>query len=243
MPPPSTVTQTVTITEGGSGPYYPTTTLGYPITSKYITTVDGTVTSVNYDGESKSRVWVYPTGTGNKKHCTVATYENDIVIDVNIVDIMIIIIDGFHVTKTATVTDSITYTPTPPIQATTTSPHSTETDNSYGEIHHVTVGDKGLNVYSPNQIDANVGDIIRFKFLARNHTVTQSNFNTPATSTVVSILASINSIPPTQPMSPVISLSTQTNQSGFTVLKKIQNPIANLVWFLVSIPLVDSMLS
>ncbi|THV52229.1 hypothetical protein BGAL_0085g00190 [Botrytis galanthina] len=177
--PPSTVTQTVTITEGGSGPYYPTTTLSYPITSKYITTADGTVTSVNYDGESQSTVWVYPTGTGNKKHCTVATYENDIVIDVNIVDITIIIIDGFHVTKTATVTDSITYTPAPPIQATTTSPHSTETDNSYGEIHHVTVGDKGLNVYSPNQIDANVGDIIRFKFLARNHTVTQSNFNTP----------------------------------------------------------------
>ncbi|KAF5875720.1 uncharacterized protein Bfra_011483 [Botrytis fragariae] len=177
--PPSTVTQTVTITERASGPYCPTTTAGYLITSNYVTTADGTVTSVNYDGESKSTIWVYPTGTGNEKHCTVATYENDIVIDVNIVDITIIIIDGFHVTNTVTVTDNITYTPTPPIQTTTTSPHSTETDNSYGEIHHVTVGDKGLNVYSPNQINAKVGDIIRFKFLARNHTVTQSNFNTP----------------------------------------------------------------
>ncbi|KAF7867070.1 uncharacterized protein EAF02_009856 [Botrytis sinoallii] len=95
------------------------------------------------------------------KNCTVAIYENDIVIDVNVVDITIIIIDGFHVTKTVTITDSITYTPTPPIQTTTTSPHSTETGISNGEIHHVTVGDKGLKIYSPNQINAN------------------SNFNTP----------------------------------------------------------------
>ncbi|KAF7957308.1 hypothetical protein EAE96_002894 [Botrytis aclada] len=177
--PPSTVTQTVTVTERGSGPNYPTTTAEYPNTSKYVTTADGTVTSINYDGESKSTVWIYPTGTGNEKHCTVATYENNMVIDVNFVDITIIIIDGFHVTKSVTLTNSATYTPTPPIQTTTTPPHSTETGNSYGEIHHVTVGDKGLNVYSPNQINANVGDIIRFKFLARNHTVTQSDFNTP----------------------------------------------------------------
>ncbi|TGO89947.1 hypothetical protein BPOR_0086g00170 [Botrytis porri] len=161
--PSSTVIQTVTMIEENSGPYYPT------ITSKYVTTVDGTVTSVNYDGESKSTVWVYPSGTGNEKHYTVATYENDIVIDVNNVDITIIIVDGFFVT----------HTPTLPIQTTTTPPYSTETSKTYGEIHDVTVGDKGLNNYSPNQINANVGDIIRFRFLARNHIVTQSNFNTP----------------------------------------------------------------
>ncbi|KAM0137334.1 hypothetical protein ACHAP3_004141 [Botrytis cinerea] len=176
---PSIVTKTVTITERGPGPNYPTTTAGYPITSEYVTTADGTITSVNYDGESKSTIWVYPTGTGNERHCTVATYENDIVIDVNIVDITVIVIDGFQVTKTVTVTDSVTYTPTPPIQTTTTPSYSTGTDESYGKIHHVTVGDKGLNVYSPDQINANIGDIIQFGFLARNHTVTQSNFKTP----------------------------------------------------------------
>ncbi|TEY81161.1 hypothetical protein BOTCAL_0034g00250 [Botryotinia calthae] len=149
------------------GPYYPTTTVGYPIISKYVTTADGTITSVNHDGESKSTICVYPTGTGNERHCTVATYENDIVIDVNIVHITIIVIDGFQVTKTVTVTDSIIYTPTPPIQTMTTPPCSTGTGESYGKIHHVTVGDKGLNVYSPNQINANIGDIIRFEFLAR----------------------------------------------------------------------------
>ncbi|CAD6439213.1 e62a7027-20c5-45de-9890-802a0de5c1fa [Sclerotinia trifoliorum] len=186
---PSIVTETITVTEGGSSgyqtdPIYPTTTAGYPMSSEYITTAQGTVTSVKYDGESQSTVWVYPTGTGNKKHCTVATYENNIVIDVNIVDITIIIIDGFLFTETVTLTESATYTPTPPpMQSTTTAPYSTGTgtDKPNAKIHNVTIGDKGLNIYSPNQINANIGDTIRFQFLAKNHTVTQSDFNTPCT--------------------------------------------------------------
>ncbi|KAJ8064236.1 hypothetical protein OCU04_006583 [Sclerotinia nivalis] len=185
--PPSTITETVTVAERRSGgyqtdPIYPTTTAGYPVRSDYVTTAQGTVTSVKYDGVSKSTVWVYPTGTGNKKHCTVATYEDNVVINVNIVDITTVIIDGFLFTETVTAIESVTYTPTPPpIQSTTTPPYSTETDKPYSKVHYVTVGDKGLNIYSPNQIDANVGDIIHFKFLARNHTVTQSDFNTPCT--------------------------------------------------------------
>ncbi|KAA8573274.1 hypothetical protein EYC84_003765 [Monilinia fructicola] len=185
--PPSTVTQTVTITEGGSGghhPFYPTTTANYPVTSDYVTTADGIVTSVIYDDESRSTVYIYPTGTGDTKHCTVATYENNIVIDVNIVDITIIIINGETSTKTVTVTDTATYTPTPPpIMSTTTPPHGTGTGTgkTHGKVHHVTVGAQGKNIYSPNQVNANVGDIIRFNFLARNHTVTQSDFNTPCT--------------------------------------------------------------
>ncbi|KAF7875287.1 hypothetical protein EAF04_002459 [Stromatinia cepivora] len=184
--PPSTVTETVTATERRSGgyqtdPIYPTTTVGHPIRSEYVTTAQGTVTSVKYDGESKSTVWVYPTGTGNKKHCTVATYEDNVVINVNIVDIKVVIINGFLFTETVTAIENVTYTPTPPPIQSTTTPYSTETGKSNAKVHHVTVGDKGLNIYSPNQIDANVGDIIRFKFLARNHTVTQSGFNTPCT--------------------------------------------------------------
>ncbi|KAB8290008.1 hypothetical protein EYC80_010334 [Monilinia laxa] len=183
--PPSTITQTVTITEGGSSgyhPVYPTTTADHPVTSDYVTTADGIVTSVIYDGGSRSTVYVYPTGTGDKKHCTVATYENNIVIDVNIVDITIIIINGETSTKTVTVTDTATYTPTPPpIKSTTTPSYSTGTSKPHGKVHYVTVGAQGKNIYSPNQVNANVGDIIRFSFLARNHTVTQSNFNNPCT--------------------------------------------------------------
>ncbi|KAI9646480.1 hypothetical protein NHQ30_004473 [Ciborinia camelliae] len=180
--PPSTVTQTITITEGGSGGVYPTTTSYNPVGSFYVTTAGGTVTSVVYDGGSTSTVYVYPTGSGNKKHCTVATYENNVVIEVNIVDISITIINGETTIETVTVTDSVTSTPTPPpIMSTTTPPYSTGTGGSHRKVHHVTVGAQGKNIYSPNQVDANVGDIIRFNFLARNHTVTQSDFNTPCT--------------------------------------------------------------
>ena len=34
-------------------------------------------------------------------------------------------------------------------------------------------------VYSPNTINAAVGDYVQFNFLSQNHTVTQSNFATP----------------------------------------------------------------
>lgn len=184
--PPSTVTQTVTVTEGGSGGYqtdppFPTTRAGYPVISDYITTAQGTVTSVKYDDASKSTVWVYPIPTDKTKHCTVASYDGD-VINVNIVDITIIIIDGHRTTSTSTASDSVTYTPTPPpTKSRTTPPYSTGTGSTYGEIHHVTVGAKGQNLYYPNQVNANLGDIIRFNFLAKNHTVTQSDFNTPCT--------------------------------------------------------------
>lgn len=189
--PPSTVTKTVTVTEGGSGsggystgPIYPTSVPGKAVTSDYVTTAAGTVTSVNYDGGSKSTVWVYPTGSGSNKHCTVATYENNIVISVVIIDLTITINNGVTSTKTVTVTDSATYTPSPVTTistATSSAPLSTGTGTSYGKIHHVTVGAQGLNLYSPNQLNASIGDTIRFNFLAKNHTVTQSDFNTPCT--------------------------------------------------------------
>lgn len=191
--PPSTVTQTVTVTEGGSGgynpiypsytadaPLYPTADANHLVTPDYITTAYGKVTSVVYGGESKSTVYVYPNGTGDKD-CTVATFENDIVISVIIIDITIIIINGQATTKTVTKTDNPTWTPTPPTMYTTTPPYSTGTSKPYGEVHLVTVGAQGKNLYSLNQIDAKVGDIIRFNFLAKNHTVTQSDFNTPCT--------------------------------------------------------------
>ena len=39
-------------------------------------------------------------------------------------------------------------------------------------------GPAGL-VYDPEEVKANVGDMIVFEFLAKNHTVTQSPFDTP----------------------------------------------------------------
>ena len=39
-------------------------------------------------------------------------------------------------------------------------------------------GSAGL-VYTPNSINANVNDVVMFNFMAKNHTVTQSNFALP----------------------------------------------------------------
>lgn len=45
--------------------------------------------------------------------------------------------------------------------------------------HKVVVGAGGQLVYSPNQVEAAVGDVVEFDFLALNHTVTQSSFDKP----------------------------------------------------------------
>jgi len=50
----------------------------------------------------------------------------------------------------------------------------------------VTVGDGNLLAYNPNNIQADVGDIVAFEFRAKNHTVSQSTFAAPCT------LANIN---------------------------------------------------
>ncbi|KAH8827320.1 hypothetical protein DL96DRAFT_1244798 [Flagelloscypha sp. PMI_526] len=46
--------------------------------------------------------------------------------------------------------------------------------------HYITVG-KGGNKFDPPSITANLGDVVKFQFFPKNHTVTQSPFNTPCT--------------------------------------------------------------
>jgi plastocyanin len=43
----------------------------------------------------------------------------------------------------------------------------------------VTVGGTGVIAYTPNQVQANVGDVIQFTFKQKNHTVTRSTLETP----------------------------------------------------------------
>jgi len=48
--------------------------------------------------------------------------------------------------------------------------------------YNVLVGQNGTLTYNPPSISGvNVGDVIHFQFLAKNHTVTQSSFATPCT--------------------------------------------------------------
>jgi plastocyanin len=49
----------------------------------------------------------------------------------------------------------------------------------YADLNKVTVGGSAGLVYSPNTLEANVGDMVIFTFLSANHTATQSAFTSP----------------------------------------------------------------
>ena len=73
-------------------------------------------------------------------------------------------------------------TPLPAATTTTSSFISTGTGTSSGQVvvHVVKVGNaNGSLEYSPNNIKANVGDMVQFQFAPNNHTVTQSTFAQP----------------------------------------------------------------
>ncbi|KAJ6594749.1 hypothetical protein B0H19DRAFT_907394, partial [Mycena capillaripes] len=43
----------------------------------------------------------------------------------------------------------------------------------------VTIGGTGVIGYTPNQVQANVGDVVQFTFKQTNHTITQSTLDNP----------------------------------------------------------------
>jgi len=124
-PAPTTIYSTVTVTE------CPHVTLPPPpppakTPPPYISTSGGTVTSCDFGVNGYSTVWVYPTGTGTHQ-ATCAVYQNNVFIEVNIVDIEVVIVNGVATTYTSTLTNTVTYTP-PPI--TVTSSNSTMTSST-----------------------------------------------------------------------------------------------------------------
>lgn len=78
------------------------------------------------------------------------------------------------VTSTAT-TPGATATGT----ATSTWTQPSQTGNGGKKVIEVAVGKDGGLTYQPDDITASVGDIVRFTFYAKNHTVTQSAFDDP----------------------------------------------------------------
>lgn len=87
------------------------------------------------------------------------------------------------VTETApvvTITDSVTITES----VTDKGIYSSTTSTGYGakETHRVEVGTfNGKVQFIPNQVDAEIGDIVEYDFLAKSHSLTQSEFLTPCT--------------------------------------------------------------
>ncbi|EJD38329.1 RmlC-like cupin [Auricularia subglabra TFB-10046 SS5] len=66
---------------------------------------------------------------------------------------------------------------TPTSTTSTSAPYPT----GNAKIIDVTVGRDGGLTYQPDDISAQVGDLVRFTFVLKNHTVTQSSFNDPCT--------------------------------------------------------------
>jgi len=122
-------TVTVTVTESACNTYpgSSVTQAPAPTASKppYITTANGQVTSCDYGSDSKSTVYVYPTGSSNYD-ATCAVYSSTTVISVVIVNINIVVNNaGQTTTITNTKTDVPTSTPAPP------PPPATNTNPSY----------------------------------------------------------------------------------------------------------------
>jgi plastocyanin len=57
--------------------------------------------------------------------------------------------------------------------------YGTSTAVSAGATHSVVVGGPAGLVYTPEFVNAAVGDVVKFDFRAMNHTATQSSFNLP----------------------------------------------------------------
>jgi plastocyanin len=65
---------------------------------------------------------------------------------------------------------------------TSASASSTHTASLVKTTHHVEVGPFGQLFFQPSQVDAEVGDVVKFKFRSFNHTLTQSSLEEPCVS-------------------------------------------------------------
>jgi plastocyanin len=144
-------------------------------TKGWVTTSDGLVTSYNYD-DTSSTVWVFPTGAGNHE-ATKVIYEGVQVISIAFVEILVEVIDSQSMTI---ISSDSTSTPATSKSAFTTSSSPTTISQPVA-THLVDVGADGRFIYNPSQLNASIGDTVRFNFLGRNHSVTQSDLAAPCT--------------------------------------------------------------
>jgi len=122
--------------------------------------------SSNYDDNSKSSGNSYNGGSSGG-----STVVNNI-IEENTV--LVLWVNEGGGASTQTVTKTITTTVNGESQTSTV-----QSAAGTGQTHSVMVGGTPGLVYSPNTVEAVVGDTVLFTFMSANHTVTQSAFNTP----------------------------------------------------------------
>lgn len=78
-----------------------------------------------------------------------------------------------NTTNSTSQSTQTTLTPAPVSTTEASAPSAAPTD------HKVLVGDGGSLSFNPSNLSAQVGDTITFEFRAKNHTITQSTFNSP----------------------------------------------------------------
>jgi plastocyanin len=146
----------------------------------WVTTSGGLVTSYDYNNAS-STVWVFPTGSGSHE-ATKVIFEGVQVINVSFVVVVVEVIDSQTMTVVSSDSSSTSNGSTTATSASvsTTSPDSTAITQP-GATHLVDVGTGQGFAYNPSQLNASIGDTVRFNFLGRNHSVTQSDLTSPCT--------------------------------------------------------------
>jgi plastocyanin len=147
----------------------------------WVTTGDGLITSYDYN-DASSTVWVFPTGSGNHE-ATKVIYEGVQVISVSFVVIIIEAIDSQTMTMISSDSSStsIHLTASTSTSASAASSYPTTITQSKA-THVIDVGTGRGFAYNPSWVNASIGDTVRFNFLGRNHSVTQSDLASPCTS-------------------------------------------------------------
>lgn len=146
----------------------------------WVTTGNGLVTSYYYN-DASSTAWVFPTGSGTHE-ATKVIYKGVQVISVSFVVIVVDVINS-QTTTVISLDSSSTHTASSTAASTSASRTSSSptTTTKPKATHLVEVGTSGGFAYRPNQLNASIGDTVRFNFLGRNHSVTQSNLSSPCT--------------------------------------------------------------
>ncbi|KAI9781714.1 MAG: hypothetical protein M1835_004245 [Candelina submexicana] len=125
-----------------------------------------------------STVYAYPSG-GPSKDCTVVVYQDAAIAEVKVVVINIVVNGGSTTTSTTSKAGLPTSTPPPPPSY---NPSLTISAANSRKTFHVQVGTfNGLVQFLPNQVNADIGDVVEFQMETKKHSITQSDFNTPCT--------------------------------------------------------------
>lgn len=126
-------------------------------------------------------IYVWPTGTAEKKEATKAVYQDLHLIKVEVVIVIVVVKDG-KPTYSAGQVEKAQPTWTPPAGPYDVAPTAVDAAVAPKKTFNVELrADNGVVRYVPDRVDAAVGDVINFVFRVAAHSVTQSTFDTPCT--------------------------------------------------------------